>query len=85
MKGIYELTGAKILHSYGSTEAMAITTLNMSKPWLEKDFSDVERWELKKKQGAISVGIDVKIVDDEGMIYLLMENHPVKFYFGDHG
>jgi fatty-acyl-CoA synthase len=66
MKGIYDLTGAKILHSYGSTEAMAITTLNMSKPWLEKEFSDEERWELKKKQGAISVGIDVKIIDDGG-------------------
>lgn len=66
MKGIYDLTGAKILHSYGSTEAMAITTLNMSKPWLEKELSDEELWDLKKKQGAISVGIDVKIVDNNG-------------------
>jgi len=66
MKGFYDLTGAKIVHSYGSTEAMAITTLNIPKPWLERELSEDEKWNLNKKQGIIVTGIDVKVVDPEG-------------------
>jgi fatty-acyl-CoA synthase len=66
MRGFWDETGAEIIHSYGSTEAMAITTLNFFKPWLEKELSEEELWELKKKQGSIVSGLDVKIVDEEG-------------------
>jgi len=66
MRGFWDETGAEIIHSYGSTEAMAITTLNFFKPWLEKEFSEEELWDLKKKQGSIVSGLDVKIVDEEG-------------------
>ena len=65
MRGFWDETGAEIIHSYGSTEAMAITTLNAFKPWLKKELSDEELWNLKKKQGIIGSGLDVKIVDDE--------------------
>ncbi|MBY9018707.1 MAG: long-chain-fatty-acid--CoA ligase [Candidatus Lokiarchaeota archaeon] len=66
MKGMWDFTGGELIHSYGSTEAMAITTLNMFKPWLRQELSDEELWELKKKQGTIVSGLDVKIVDEEG-------------------
>lgn len=66
MKGFWDLTGSQIVHSYGSTEAMAITTLNVPKPWLERELSEEERWNLKKKQGIVVSGIDVKVVDLEG-------------------
>ncbi len=66
MKGYWNLTKGLIVHSYGSTEAMAIVTLNIPKPWLERELSEEENWNLKKKQGMIVTGLDVKIVDSEG-------------------
>lgn len=66
MKGYWNLTKGLIIHSYGSTEAMAIVTLNIPKPWLERELSEEENWNLKKKQGMIVTGLDVKIVDMEG-------------------
>ena len=66
MKGYWNLTKGLIVHSYGSTEAMAIVTLNIPKPWLERELSEEENWNLKKKQGMIVTGLDVKIVDLEG-------------------
>lgn len=35
MRGFWNQCGGEIIHSYGSTEAMAITTLNLFKPWLK--------------------------------------------------
>lgn len=66
MRGYRDLTGAEIIHSYGSTEAHAIVTINRIKPWLEIELSEDERWDLKRKQGYIVVGLDVKLVDFEG-------------------
>jgi len=45
---------------------MAITTLNIFKPWLETELSEEELWNLKKKQGIIVSGLDIKIVDKNG-------------------
>ncbi|MFX1490058.1 MAG: AMP-binding protein, partial [Promethearchaeota archaeon] len=39
MRGFWDETGGEIIHSYGSTEAMAITTLNFFKPWLKKELT----------------------------------------------
>lgn len=66
MRGFWDETGAEIIHSYGSTEAMAITTLNFFKPWLKKELTEEELWDLKKKQGTIVNGLDVEIIDEEG-------------------
>jgi fatty-acyl-CoA synthase len=66
MRGFWDETGGEIIHSYGSTEAMAITTLNFFKPWLKKELTEEELWELKKKQGTIVSGLDIKIVGEEG-------------------
>ncbi|MFX1364437.1 MAG: long-chain-fatty-acid--CoA ligase [Promethearchaeota archaeon] len=66
MRGFWDETGGEIIHSYGSTEAMSNTTQNSFKPWLKEDLTEEELWELKKKQGIIVSGIDVKIVDENG-------------------
>lgn len=65
MKDYYELTGAEIVHAYGATETTPLVTINKIKPWLEKELSDDEKWDLKRKQGYPIVGLDVKIVDHE--------------------
>ena len=65
MRGFWDETGGEIIHSYGSTEAMAITTLNFFKPWLRKELTEEELWNLKKKQGTIAPGLDVKIIDED--------------------
>jgi len=67
MRGFWDETRAEIIHSYGSTELMAITTLNTFKPWLEKELSEEELWNLKKKQGIIVSGLDIIIVDKNGL------------------
>jgi len=66
IKSYWDTTKAEIIHTYGSTEAQAIVTINQSKPWLNKELSEEEKWDLKRKQGYIVVGLDVKIVDSEG-------------------
>ncbi len=66
IKSYKELTGAEIIHTYGSTEAMAIVTINQPKPWLENELTEGEKWELKRKQGYVVVGLDVKIINPEG-------------------
>jgi fatty-acyl-CoA synthase len=66
MRGFWDETGGEIVHTYGSTEGLAIVTLNYFKPWLKKELSSEILWDLKKKQGTINSGIDIKIVDEEG-------------------
>jgi len=67
IRGFWDETRAEIIHSYGSTELMAITTLNTFKPWLEKELTEEELWNLKKKQGIIVSGLDIKIIDKNGI------------------
>ncbi|MEW5733971.1 MAG: long-chain fatty acid--CoA ligase [Thermodesulfobacteriota bacterium] len=66
MKGFYSLTGADIIHAYGATETSPLATINRVKPWLEKKLTEEERWELKKKQGYPIVGLDIKIMGQDG-------------------
>ncbi|MFX0125586.1 MAG: long-chain-fatty-acid--CoA ligase [Candidatus Hodarchaeota archaeon] len=63
LKDFWELTGAEVIHSYGSTEAHAIVTLNRLIPLRKQEFSDNEMWDFKRKQGYIVTGLDAKIVD----------------------
>ena len=67
MKGYKEITGAEVIQTYGSTEGQAVVTINLSKPWLETELSEEEKWNLKRKQGYVVVGLDVKIVDSNGV------------------
>ena len=66
MKGFYDLTGAEIVHAYGMTETTPLVTVNRLKPWLEKELSEEEKWDLRRKQGFIAQGLDAKIIDDSG-------------------
>ena len=66
MKGLYDLTGAEIIHAYGATETTPLVTVNKLKPWLEEELSEEDKWDLKRKQGYVLVGLDVKIVDASG-------------------
>ncbi|MDY6854390.1 MAG: long-chain-fatty-acid--CoA ligase [Thermodesulfobacteriota bacterium] len=66
MKAYKELTGAEIQHAYGATEATPLVCCNHIKPWLEKELTEDEKWDLKRKQGLVAIGLDVRIVDSEG-------------------
>ena len=66
MKGFWDLTGADIVHAYGATETTPLVTVNRLKPWLKDKLSEDEKWDLKRKQGYVVVGLDVKIVDAFG-------------------
>ncbi len=66
MKGYYSLTGAEIIHAYGATETTPLVTINRLKPWMEKEMSEEEKWDIKRKQGYAVVGLDLKVVDSLG-------------------
>ena len=66
MQGWKDLTGAEVLHGYGATETSPHVALNFLKPSLVDNLSEEEKWELKRKQGIIASGLDLKLVDREG-------------------
>ena len=66
MKEYLELTGAEIIHAYGATETSPMTSVNRLKPWLEGKLSEEEKWDLRRKQGYVVTGLDVKILDHAG-------------------
>ncbi len=65
MKGYFELGGANVIHAYGATETSPLVSINLLKPSLD-GWPDEKKWELRKKQGLIVPGIDVKIADADG-------------------
>jgi fatty-acyl-CoA synthase len=66
MKGFWDLTGAEIIHAYGATETSPLVTINRLKPWLERELTEDQKWDLKRKQGFCVVGLDIKVVDALG-------------------
>jgi fatty-acyl-CoA synthase len=66
MKGFWDLTGVEIIHAYGATETTPLVTVNRIMPYVEKELNEDQKWELKKKQGLIVVGLDLKVVDAGG-------------------
>ena len=63
MIGFYKLTGAEVVHGYGATEATTLVTMNRLKSTLKKRLTEEERWNLKRKQGLVLTGVDIRIVD----------------------
>lgn len=63
MIGFYELTGAEVVHAYGATEATTLVTMNRLKSTLKKRLTKDERWNLKRKQGLVLTGVDIRILD----------------------
>jgi len=62
MRGFHALTGAEVIHAYGATETTPITAVNRPKPSLQR-LSEAEQWDLKRKQGLLVSGVDVRILD----------------------
>jgi fatty-acyl-CoA synthase len=65
MKEYWELGKADVIHAYGATETTPLVSINFLKAALE-GLSEEEKWDLKRRQGIPVVGIDVKLVDEEG-------------------
>ncbi|MFP4477165.1 MAG: long-chain fatty acid--CoA ligase [Desulfatibacillaceae bacterium] len=66
MKGYWDLTGADIIHAYGATETTPLVTVNKLKPWLGKELSEDDKWDLRRKQGYTVVGLDIRIIGMDG-------------------
>jgi fatty-acyl-CoA synthase len=66
MKEFWDLTRAEIIHAYGATETSPLASINRLKPWLDKELSEDERWDLRRKQGYPITGLDVKLLDPSG-------------------
>ncbi len=66
MKEFWGLTGAEVIHAYGATETSPLASINRLKPWMEKEVPEEERWDLRRKQGYVVTGLDVKLLDPSG-------------------
>lgn len=66
MIGFHELTGAEVVHAYGATETTPLVAVNRLKPTLKKRLTRDEQWDLKRKQGLIVPGVDIRIVGADG-------------------
>ncbi|MCT1601995.1 long-chain-fatty-acid--CoA ligase [Kocuria sp. p3-SID1433] len=66
MRAFHELTGAEVVHAYGATETSPVVTMNRMKPSVAARVSEEEAWEMRKYQGLVVAGVDVKIVDPTG-------------------
>lgn len=68
MREFYELTGANVIHAYGATETTPFVSVNLGlKPAMRGTMSDTEMWDRKRKQGLPVTGIDIRVVDGEGV------------------
>jgi fatty-acyl-CoA synthase len=65
MKEYWELGKADVIHAYGATETTPLVSINFLKDTLQH-LSEEEKWDMKRRQGIPVVGIDVKLVDEEG-------------------
>jgi fatty-acyl-CoA synthase len=66
MIGWHELTGAEIIHAYGSTETSPLLTVNRLKPTLRGRLSTEQEWNVRRTQGLPGIGVDVKILAEDG-------------------
>ena len=66
MRAFHELTGAEVIHAYGATETSPVVSLNWMKPSVASKVSEEEAWEMRKYQGLVVAGVDLKIVDPAG-------------------
>jgi fatty-acyl-CoA synthase len=57
--------GAPLLHAWGMTEMTPLGTISRLKSYM-RDWPDAERYAVRSRQGYVSVGVDLRIVDEEG-------------------
>ena len=65
MRGYEELTGAEVIHAYGSTETSPLATINRIKPSLQDELSNEEKLDLRRKQGLTVPGLEIEIADPD--------------------
>lgn len=68
MREFDRLTGAEVIHAYGATETSPLVSANRTKPTLADKMSEEELWNNKRFQGLPAVGVDLKIVGDDGTV-----------------
>lgn len=66
MRGLYEESGAEVIHGYGATETTALISVNRLKDSLARTLSEEEQWDLKRCQGLPLPGLDIRVVDESG-------------------
>ena len=66
VRSFHELTGAQVMHLYGASETSPLVTINRMKPAVAAKVSEEEAWEMRKYQGLVVAGVDLKIVDEAG-------------------
>ncbi len=66
VRQFHELTGAEVMHLYGATETSPLVTINRMKPSVAAKVSEDEAWEMRKYQGLVPAGVEVKLVDPTG-------------------
>jgi fatty-acyl-CoA synthase len=64
--GWHELTGAEIVHAYGSTETSPLVTVNRLKSTLRGRLTTEQEWQVRRTQGLPGIGVDVKILAEDG-------------------
>jgi len=67
MRGFSDLTGAMIVHAYGATETTPLVAINLGGvPSVRESSTQDELWDLRRSQGFLPVGVDIRIVDELG-------------------
>lgn len=66
MRCFHELTGAEVVHAYGATETSPVVSMNRMKPSVAAVLSEEEAWQMRRYQGLVVVGVDIRIVDPTG-------------------
>jgi len=67
MRGLYETTGAEVIHVYGATETTPLVAINYGiKSTLDGKLSSEQCWDRKRCQGLMVSGVDYRLVDTAG-------------------
>ena len=67
MRGLYETTGADVIHAYGATETTPLVAINYGiKSTLDDKLSSEQCWDRKRYQGLMVSGVDYRLIDAAG-------------------
>jgi fatty-acyl-CoA synthase len=65
MRRYEEEYGVTVDHAWGMTETMSIGSVSRPKSWMG-DWGQDDRFEKRKRQGLLSPGLEMRVVDDDG-------------------
>ncbi|NMO05174.1 long-chain fatty acid--CoA ligase [Gordonia sp. TBRC 11910] len=67
MNGLFDLTGADVVHGYGATETTPVVTSNRGIKAALRAWPNDRQWNHKRYQGLPASGVDIRIVDPTGV------------------